>query len=431
MVSSGLTSVRLTDVSHVRIFYHENMYAAHPNRGGIWNFGGGEIAVAHMLKPVDYTTGEGVHHGYSNNTGAGVMLNRSYDGGQTWPKDEKSWIWNNDRPVEEIHDWLYERPDQHECIDMSHPGSIMHFGLTHYLRKPTDPGSAPIYGNFAFCLRSRDRGRTWEARPSPVPPPPYAEGLLVANLGYVTFPNGVLAIAASGGGTAYYVSYDQGLTWDFVSKIALDSTGHYQYTYAGVHLLPDGRLMCSMHRLLRPLGDYPCVAFSDDGGMTWSGPRYIVRPDRVPAEALPGLGSFELPTERHNWFNDDGKPTGAWFNSYRSPAALVTRDGRIVVIFGRRRPPYGIGGVVSDDLGETWSQEFVLRDDGASGDCGYPVLTELDDGRIFTAYYIAVADSEGRVPSVRQDLASGHPSGGSMAAWSAVRHVAGTTFKID
>ena len=431
MAPPSLKTAILTDVGHVSIYHDDQMYAAHPNRGGIWNFGNGEIAVAHMLKPVDYSTGEGVHHGYSTNTGAGVMLNRSYDGGQTWPKDEKSWIWNNDRPVEDIHNWLYERPDQHERIDMSHPDSIMHFGLTHYIRKGTESGPKQIHHKFAFCLRSKDRGRTWEATPSPVPPPPHADGLIVANLGSVKFPNGVLGIAAGLGDIAYYVSYDQGLTWDFASTIAHDPAGRYSYTYAGLHQLPDGRLLCSMHRLLIPLGDYPCVATSDDGGMTWSEPRYIVRPDRVPAQALPRPGSFELPLESHNWFNKDGKPTGSLFSSYRSPAALVTRDGRVVIVFARRRPPYGIGGVVSDDLGETWSQEFVLRADGASLDCGYPVITELEDGRIFTAYYIAVADSQGRVPSVRQDRDSGHPSGGSMAAWSAIRQIDGTTFRLE
>ena len=91
MATEGFRKVRLADVRHARIFYDDRMYAAHPNRGGIWNFGNGEIAVAHMVKPADYKTGEGVHHLYWNSTGAGVMLNRSYDGGQTWPEDEKGW----------------------------------------------------------------------------------------------------------------------------------------------------------------------------------------------------------------------------------------------------------------------------------------------------------------------------------------------------
>jgi len=105
---------------------------------------------------------------------------------------------------------------------------------------------------------------------------------------------------------------------------------------------------------------------------------------------------------------------------------LVTKSGRIVVVFGRRRPPYGIGGVVSDDEGETWRQEVVLRDDACCPDLGYPVMTELNDGRIFTAYYIAVSDSDGNIPSIRQ-----HGSFDNMAAWSAVRHVAGTSFRIE
>ena len=39
------------------------------------------------------------------------------------------------------------------------------------------------------------------------------------------------------------------------------------------------------------------------------------------------------------------------------------------------------------DGGRTWSDEVILRDDAPSSDLGYPVATELKDGRIFTAYY--------------------------------------------
>ena len=71
---------------------------------------------------------------------------------------------------------------------------------------------------------------------------------------------------------------------------------------------------------------------------------------------------------------------------------MLLRDGRILVLFARRKPPFGIGGLVSEDLGTTWSQEFVLRDDASCADLGYPVATELDDGRIFTAYYYTLED---------------------------------------
>lgn len=449
MTCPSFKTVVPTDVSHVNIYHDEEMYAAHPNRGGIWNFGNGEIAVAHLLKPVDYNKGKGVNHWYAEGTGSGVMLNRSYDGGQTWPKEEKEWIWNNNRPVKEIYRWLYERPAKSKNIDMAHSDSIMHFGLTHNLRKGTESSPSPIWDNFTFCLRSNDRGHTWESKPSIVPVPAYADGLIVANLGAVNFSNGVIGIVASygggkgvwarNGGVCYLVSYDQGLSWDIVSRVAHDSTGQYQYTYAGLHQLPDGRLLCSMHRLVKPLGDYPCVATSDDGGMTWSEPRYIVRPDRVPPQALPQPGSFELPMENRRWFSKDGKPISDWLSSYRSPTALVTRDGRIIIVFARRRPPYGIGGVVSEDLGETWSQEFVLRNDGTAGDCGYPVITELKDGRIFTAYYIATFDRHGRIPSIQQDSESAEDNPGAWKAmddivefypFSPIRHVVGTSFRL-
>ena len=72
---------------------------------------------------------------------------------------------------------------------------------------------------------------------------------------------------------------------------------------------------------------------------------------------------------------------------YRSPWPFVLRDGKIVVIFARRLPPFGIGALVSTDFGKTWSDEFVLRRDAGSSDLGYPVVTQLDDGRVFVAYY--------------------------------------------
>ena len=50
---------------------------------------------------------------------------------------------------------------------------------------------------------------------------------------------------------------------------------------------------------------------------------------------------------------------------YRSPWPMLLKDGRILVLFTRRMPPLGIGGVVSEDEGKTWSQEFVVRKDAA------------------------------------------------------------------
>jgi hypothetical protein len=118
-----------------------------------------------------------------------------------------------------------------------------------------------------------------------------------------------------------------------------------------------------------------CLVRSQDGGKTWSEP-----------EPISGQGAA-------CW-----KVPGKQGHMYRSPWPVLLKDGRIVVIFARRRMPTGIGGIVSSDRGKTWSHEFVIRDDGVRwdeekhtegewGDLGYPVGTQLEDGRIFTAYY--------------------------------------------
>lgn len=42
---------------------------------------------------------------------------------------------------------------------------------------------------------------------------------------------------------------------------------------------------------------------------------------------------------------------------------------------------------VSSDEGRTWGGEIVLRDEGLTGDLGYPRAIVRPDGRIFTVYY--------------------------------------------
>ena len=77
----------------------------------------------------------------------------------------------------------------------------------------------------------------------------------------------------------------------------------------------------------------------------------------------------------------------------------------------RQSPPYGIRGMISRDEGQTWSDEFIIRDDGASPDLGYPVALEREDGAILTVYYHNVDE---------QPFLQGGP-----------RHIAGTVFRLE
>ena len=69
------------------------------------------------------------------------------------------------------------------------------------------------------------------------------------------------------------------------------------------------------------------------------------------------------------------------------PHLLRHSSGAIVCVFGYRRRPFGQHCMISYDNGKTWSEEYVLRDDSATRDLGYPASVELKDGSIFTIYY--------------------------------------------
>jgi hypothetical protein len=86
------------------------------------------------------------------------------------------------------------------------------------------------------------------------------------------------------------------------------------------------------------------------------------------------------------------------------PSGLVPLpDGRLVLTYGYRHPPYGIRAVVSSDEGLTWDTESIitLRNDGAGYDLGYPRSLLLADGTISTVYYFALDDHVTHIAATR------------------------------
>lgn len=80
------------------------------------------------------------------------------------------------------------------------------------------------------------------------------------------------------------------------------------------------------------------------------------------------------------------------------PHLIRHSSGAIVCVYGRREAPYGHRAMISADEGNSWSTEWILRDDAVDGDLGYPASVELNDGSILTVYY-QKADS-GEKPSL-------------------------------
>ena len=98
---------------------------------------------------------------------------------------------------------------------------------------------------------------------------------------------------------------------------------------------------------------------------------------------------------------------------YISHEGLVQMaDGRVVCVYGYRVGPSGIRARVSEDCGESWGGEIVLRDDGGSWDLGYPRVIEHEPGRLLAIYYMNRADDPIQM------------NGG-------VRHIAQTVFTPD
>lgn len=146
-----------------------------------------------------------------------------------------------------------------------------------------------------------------------------------------------------------HASADGGLSWDYRGVIAEDpAAGFYE---PGLQTLPDGRLI-AFHRT-GGLDDRLATAVSDDEGRSWSA------------------------WTRHEVIGHpyDACPVG---------------DGRLLLVYGHRHPPFGVRARLWDPAGEAIDEanEFVIRDDAPSPDTGYPWATMVGEGRALVVYYI-------------------------------------------
>lgn len=392
---------QITDLSHVKLCYDPGRYCGHPRQGIFKYFGNGEIVIGHNHAPCRYKNDNDARHGANGyHSRAKVLLQRSLDDGHTWPEDQNVVVYDETIPPEAKRAFLYQKDTPREQYDMFRPESVFFFGRTYLPERGKK-------NTVCFVLRSPDKGHTWEKVPTIVDDPGGVEGYVHKDCPpVVRMPDGKTLLAAMsvgmpGNNPAIYASTDNGLSWKHRCDVVKDLSGIGRFTYAGLLLLPGGQLQCyTLHISPRDRGGGPwnidglkdaiCVCNSADGGHTWGDPAPIV-----------GKGM-------DCWKEVGDRAVGS--NVYRSPWPMLLNDGRILVLFARRRFPYGIGGTISEDDGKTWSKEFVIRAGGCSvPDIGYPVACQIEDGRIFTAYYYNT------------------PGGTRLTS---VRYIAGTFFRV-
>lgn len=252
-------------------------------------------------------------------------------------------------------------------------------------------------GSIAMC-RSTDGGRTWRARKTIYDNPEIDE----RDPGICQHSSGTLVVSMASGGAQTMRSTDNGETWDEPTRAPV-------FSPHGPRELPDGSLYwCGI--TTRMGINHVQIATSEDLGRTWAVGTTV-------AMSLP----FHRPWAREFWDEPWALPLTdtRWLCLYRvdkdgylyqststdggrtftmpertrmwgcPPFSLKLHDGRLVTVYGHRRPPWGIRACVSRDEGATWDidDEIVLRHDGGHSDLGYPTAIEIEPGLVFAVYY--------------------------------------------
>jgi len=321
-------------LKHVIVYKEAGRFCGWPNNHGMWSWDN-EILVGFCLG--HYKVNKDWHDMDRDKPRQAVKA-RSLDGGETWKLE---------RP--RAFRTLYQQKDrkQPQCpiqINFMNPDFAM-------------------AGHSSYFYFSYNRGKTWKG--------PYT----LSTFGQRSITMGarndyivndkhdcLLSITTSKrtdrkrGRALCARTTDGGQTWNFVSWMAPEPTGH--------SIMPS-TVRCSKNQLIsairrkekRKRGGFLFfieVYSSNDNGKTW--------------EFLSKVAN----TGRRNG----------------NPASMIRlNDGRIVVTYGYRAKPYGIRAKISSDDGKTWSEEIHLRDDGRSSDLGYPQTVQRPDGKIVTVYY--------------------------------------------
>lgn len=286
-----------------------------------------------------------------------TQLVRSLDGGQTWTEP----VTITDTPLDDrdagiiettqgtlVVSWFTSTAfaDQEKRNRGSYGDAVVD-GWRERIEAITPQLRARWLGN--WVRRSNDGGQSWGEMVRTVGSAPHgpielADGrLLYVGKGTV---EGELALTVE-------ESRDDARSWQLISRISIpagESFEHYHEPHvvetatgklvAMFRYQPEDRAQCFLRQ-----------AESEDGGATWTMAR------KTPIWGYP-------------------------------PHLIRLQNGWLLVVYGRRIPPYGERACLSKDGGRTWdAEQQVVLCEGMNGDLGYPASTQLDDGSILTVYY--------------------------------------------
>lgn len=338
-----LTGAEPSSVSNVIVYKQPGRYAGWPANHGIWTWGNeilvgfesGQFKVNNSIHAINYQEKE--EH----------LLARSKDGGETW---------------------TIEKP----LSLLPPPGGKMAGVPTEDGGKPVSDNATPIdfeHRGFAMTVRmmdkdigpsrfyySYDRGKNWKG---PFRVPDFATKGIAARTDYIVdgarsmtmFITAALDSAREGRVLCVRTT-DGGLTWKQVGSVSVPTNG---FSIMPSSLRVDADTLLSAIRRAEGKEHFIELSRSDDNGVSW---RVV---SRITAQV-----------------------TG---NSGNPPSMVRLKDGRLCVTYGHRAVPYSIRARISEDDGETWGEELILRKDGGDRDLGYTRTAVRPDGKLVTVYY--------------------------------------------
>lgn len=317
-------------IEHVPVYKESGHFAGWPANNGIWNWGD-EIVVGFTLGYYKENPSGG--HDIDPNRPSVVRQARSLNGGETWNTEVPSFLDENDQEAAPV---ALEDP-----VNFNNPNLALRFRNNRW-------------------YYSLDRCRTWNG---PFTLPTYGRPGLLARTDYIVEGSErvtafVAAEKESGGEgqTLCIRTEDGGLTWNLAGWIGQQPPSSYGYAIMPATVRLPGDAYLSM---IRRGGVF-------DGEKRW------------------WLEPFLSPDDGRSWYKLD-EP---YIDNAGNPASMLRlEDGRLALVYGWRTAPYGIRARLSDDDGQSWSGEFILRKDGASWDIGYPRTVQRADGACVSIYY--------------------------------------------
>jgi hypothetical protein len=349
-------------MKQITIYREPGRYAGWPANYGIWSWGD-EIVVGFTLGYMKVGAG---FHPRDGSKPFATMQARSLDGGETWDVAETPCRTPGDRGIsadEHVQANLgvgqaLEREDSPFLnptgVDFTHPDFAMMCAR-----------SGLRAGAKSWFYTSTDRCHSWQG---PFRLPTFDQTGIAARTDYLVDSSEqctlFLTASKSNGdeGRVFCArTTDGGKTFKFLSYIGDEPEG-FSIMPASVRLnrsSTDSRILVAVRcrgakREWETAENWLDLYASDDNAATWT---YMNRP-----------------VER----------TGTGGNP---PTLTQLHDGRLCLTYGYRDAPHSMCAKISENHGESWDDEIILRNDGGDHDIGYPRSVQRPDGKMVTTYY--------------------------------------------